>query len=234
MGITRWVKALGWMTVRAVMQLRAFGGRASLCAPARQQCGLAATEASLQATDRQRALSCSPWPGRLLMASRQVVRLRCVFSWYAHCKRLYRQCRTCNCGAVNLFINKCAQPCKLVYTSAMHRKRRTRQQGIDQQPTSTLKNDTPQINRTRISDSWQPLNGKWAQLPGVTGSEAMPANNSKGIKTASVPRGVALESRSWSRCRPGDASSSAHRGEAPWFERTRCPSLDEREKPSIY
>ena len=55
--------------------------------------------------------------------------------------------------------------------------------------------------------------------------EAMPANNSKGIKTASVPGGVALESRSWSRCRPGDASSSTHQGEAPWFERTCCSPL---------
>ena len=43
--------------------------------------------------------------------------------------------------------------------------------GIDQQPDGSLKIYTPQINRTRISDSWQPLNGKWAHLPGVTGSE---------------------------------------------------------------
>ena len=43
--------------------------------------------------------------------------------------------------------------------------------GIDQQPTSTLKNDTPQINHSEFPNSWQPLNGKWAQLSGVTGSE---------------------------------------------------------------
>ena len=68
--------------------------------------------------------------------------------------------------------------------------------------------------------------------------EAMPANNSKGIKTASVPGGVALESRSWSRCRPGDASSSTHQGEAPWFERTCCKHLrrgckQKANKPSV-
>ena len=71
----------------------------------------------------------------------------------------------------NLFANKCAQLCKLVYTTATHRERRNGSTGIDQQPSGTLKIYTPQINRTRISDSWQPLNGKWAQLPGVTGSE---------------------------------------------------------------
>ena len=36
--------------------------------------------------------------------------------------------------AANLFANKCAQLCKLPYTTAMHRKRRNGSTGIDQQP----------------------------------------------------------------------------------------------------
>ena len=62
----------------------------------------------------------------------------------------------------------------------MPRERSTRQPGIDQQPDGSLKTQRPQISCQGMLDSWQPLNGKWAQLPGVTGSEGpAPRNESR-------------------------------------------------------